>query len=273
MKWPIRQLLVFVAVATYGCGTAAEDEARSAPPLAMAAPSVEVLDVSDETLAEVRANIARRMPELSDAPLRATPLAGIYEVSHGLSFAYVTEDGRYVIEGDMVDLDTGIAITQEHRKIARAQLLEAMSERAITFAPINGADSAHTVTVFTDIDCGYCRKLHHEMEDYNKHGIAIRYLFYPRSGPNTESYRKAEAVWCQDDRHAAMTAAKLGSNVRGGGCDTPVAEHLRAGQMLGLRGTPMMILPDGDVVQGYVPAEALAARLENVPMADPLAQR
>jgi thiol:disulfide interchange protein DsbC len=116
--------------------------------------------------------------------------------------------------------------------------------------------------VFTDIDCGYCRKLHSEMAQYNARGIGIRYLFYPRSGPNTESFSAAQAVWCSTDRKEALTQAKRGMHISAPtSCPNPVQQQYDAGEALGINATPMMVLPDGEIVRGYVPAPTLAQRL------------
>lgn len=219
-------------------------------------------------MATLREKLAKRVPELADSELRETPVEGLYELSRGMAVGYVTANGRYLLEGDLVDLATGRQITEERRRGARKKVLDDAAERSITF----GADEAeHLVTVFTDIDCGYCRKLHSEIDDYIDAGIGIRYLLYPRSGQKGASYRKAVATWCSEDRKAALTRAKQGKDPGTKSCDHPVDQHLLAGRQLGLRGTPMMVLPNGEVVQGYVPADRLAARLDAEPGQEPLA--
>jgi thiol:disulfide interchange protein DsbC len=117
----------------------------------------------------------------------------------------------------------------------------------------------HTITVFTDIDCGYCRKLHEHIDDYGAEGIQVRYLFYPRSGENTPSYDKAVSVWCADDRQAALTAAKSGQRVENKKCMNPVGKHMELGGLMGIRGTPAIVLDTGDMVPGYVEPKRLAA--------------
>lgn len=212
------------------------------------------------------------VPELKDANISRTKAPGLYEVQLGQYFFHVTSDGKYLLQGDLIDLDTGEELTENNRRAQRLSLLSKLGpDDTIEFAPEKG--TKHVVTVFTDIDCGYCRKLHSEMEEYNKEGIAIRYVFYPRAGLDSDSYRKAAAVWCSDDRKKALTDAKSGaslSNVRLD-CKNPVARDWQMGQELGLRGTPMMILPDGEVVNGYVPAQQLAMRLDQPPQMDRVA--
>ena len=122
----------------------------------------------------------------------------------------------------------------------------------------------HTVTVFTDIDCGYCRKLHNEIKKYNKLGIRIRYMFYPRAGIGSDSFKKAEAVWCSKDRAKALTQAKNGIKVTSKKCDNLVAQHYAMGNLIGIRGTPALVLEDGSVVPGYIPAARLSAGLNQM---------
>ena len=184
--------------------------------------------------------------------VRTTPLPGVYEIQAGMNFAYVSADGRYLIEGDLNDIVAGKSLTEDRRRVARAELIGTFSgEQAIEYAPANGP-AKYTVTVFTDIDCGYCRKLHSHIAEYNADGIAVRYLFFPRSGPDTESFHKAEKVWCAADRKAALTQAKLGPGYEGDmSCENPVMQHLQLAGQLGLRGTPAILLPDGELIPGY----------------------
>ena len=131
--------------------------------------------------------------------------------------------------------------------------------KQITFEPEN-AD--YDLIVFTDIDCTYCRKLHREMDQINARDIRVRYVFYPRFGPGSESWAKADAVWCSEDRQSALTRAKNGENVEAEQCSTPVAEHYALGNKIGVRGTPAILMEDGELLPGYVPAAELAQYLE-----------
>lgn len=196
--------------------------------------------------------------------VRPSPVDGLYEIQHQREFAYVTADGRYLLRGDLVDLKTGEELTENRRRVDRLDVLAKLgSKKLIEFAPPPPVAAKYTVTVFTDIDCGYCRKLHSEIAQYNAKGIAIRYAFYPRSGPDTESWHSAEAVWCAADQRKALTDAKAGTQIKikGKTCENPIAEEYQLAQDMGIRGTPMMVLPNGDVYPGYVPASQLAAKL------------
>ncbi|MES0872515.1 DsbC family protein [Sinimarinibacterium thermocellulolyticum] len=252
MKRPVfSSLAAALLLGLFGTGCAPErDQAPAATSAAL----------DDAGLEAVRDAVTAALPQIARDSIQPAAVPGLYELSQDGNIGYVTGDGRYLIDGDLVDLQARVNLTENKRKQQRVRELAALGEEnMIVFAP---EKTDYAVTVFTDIDCGYCRKLHREIDDYNARGIAIRYAFYPRSGPGTPSFRKAEAVWCADDRRAALTLAKQGEEVTGDAdCENPVAREYALGAQLGLRGTPMMILPDGEVINGYVPAAALAERL------------
>jgi thiol:disulfide interchange protein DsbC len=209
--------------------------------------------LTPEELAEIFPGI---LPEF----IADSPLPGIYEITVGASVAYVSKDGRYLLRGELIDLETETNVTAQRQGKARKDVLAAVDEsQMVIFSP---PDPIYTVTVFTDIDCGYCRRMHREMDQLNALGIRVRYLFYPRSGPGTGSWTKANDVWCASDRNAAMTAAKNGEEVVATNCGTtPVREHYELGQQVGLQGTPAVVTDSGDIVGGYLPPDALLARL------------
>ena len=198
--------------------------------------------------------------------IRPSPVAGLYEVQHEHDFGYITADGKYLLRGDLINIETGEEITENHRRMERLVAIKTLGDKNfIEFAPPPPIATKYTVTVFTDVDCGYCRRLHSEMAEYNAKGITIRYAFYPRSGPNTDSWYRAEAVWCATDRQTALTQAKQGNNVKTKGktCDNPVAKEYQLAQDIGIRGTPMIVLPSGDIFPGYVPPGALLSKLDS----------
>ncbi len=213
---------------------------------------------SDDTTA-IKDALSRIIPGQQADSITETPVSGLYEVTYGSEILYVTGDGRFLIQGDLVDLQNKINLTDEKRSQGRMTLLKSIdATTAITFAP---EKTRYVVYVFTDIDCPYCRKMHKEIEAYMKLGIEIRYLAYPRSGVNTDSYFKAVSVWCAEDRPAAMTLAKSGSRMARSNCENPVLDHMAKAGLVGLTGTPTLLLPDGTVIPGYVPANQLASIL------------
>jgi len=196
--------------------------------------------------------------------LKPSPIAGIYEYAQGADISYLTADGKYFIDGNVYDMGTRANLTEERRTKARVAMINAVPEsQMLIFAPKN---TLYTITVFTDVDCQYCRKLHSEMAELNKLGIRVRYMFYPRTGPNTDSWRKAEAVWCSADRNAALTRAKAGAAVdTTKTCGpTPVAREYALGQSIGVQGTPAIVTEAGDYINGYMPPQELVKELKDL---------
>jgi len=193
--------------------------------------------------------------------LRASPIPNIYEMSRGSEIAYVTTDGKYAISGDMFDIAKNNDITEDHRRESRVKRIGEIPEsQMVIFGP---KDPRYTVTVFTDVDCAYCRQLHSQIAQYNSLGIRVRYVFFPRSGPNTESWKKAEEVWCSDNRNDALTRAKLGQPLKAKPCaNSPVARTYALGRDFGLQGTPAIVAADGEMIGGYMSPPELLQELK-----------
>jgi thiol:disulfide interchange protein DsbC len=225
---------------------------------AASAPAAPAQQMSAKT--DPRVAIASKIPGTRPEEFRASPIPGIYELTRGSEIAYVTTDGKYGISGDLYDLAANDNLTEQRRRDTRTKAIGAIPEsEMLIFGP---KDPKYTITVFTDVDCAYCRQLHSEMAEYNRLGIRVRYLFYPRSGPNTESWTKAEEVWCSDNRNEALTRAKLGQNLNTKACaNNPVARDYALGRDFGLQGTPAIILASGEMLPGYVPPAMLAQQL------------
>jgi thiol:disulfide interchange protein DsbC len=215
------------------------------------------------TAVDPRVAIAAKMQGVKAEDLHATPIPGIYELMRGADAAYVSPDGKYAILGDLYETGTNNDLTENRRRDQRLKMLAGIPEaQMVVFGPDN---AKHTITVFTDMDCAYCRKLHSQINDYNKLGIKVRYIAYPRSGPNTSSWSKAEQVWCSADRKTALTEAKLGKTLPGKVCaDNPVAKEYELGEKFNLQGTPTIILGNGELVGGYLPPADLAKELNGV---------
>ena len=205
--------------------------------------------------ADARAAIAARYPEIKLEQIVPSPVTGLFEVRVGSKLVYVSSDGRYLVQGDITDLNTNQNLTESRLEGVRRDVLAGISEESmIVFSP---AKPTSTVTVFTDVDCGYCRKLHRQIADYNARGIKVRYMYFPRSGPGTESWTKAEQVACSKDRSTALTRSKLGEILKDKVCQpNPVAQHYKVGRDFGLQGTPAIVLESGELIGGYLdPAE------------------
>ncbi|MEN8260092.1 MAG: DsbC family protein [Pseudomonadota bacterium] len=197
-------------------------------------------------------------------PDEVTPsseVPGLYEVLVGPNMFYVSEDGRYLVQGKMIDIEARKDLTEPKVAKARANAIKKVGkDKIITFA---AKAPKYTVSVFTDIDCGYCRKLHSEIDQYLAEGITIQYLFFPRAGVDSPSYDKAVSVWCAKDRNDSLTKAKKGTDPEAKTCDNPVKDHMALGTALGAKGTPMLVTGKGSVFPGYIPAKQLKQLLDN----------
>ncbi len=212
-----------------------------------------------EDIAKVTEVFKSIMPGTKVAKVEASAVPGLYQVVYGAQVLYLSADGRYAMQGELVDLHRGVSLTENARSGQRLKLLKKMDESGmIVFEP---EKVKHTVTIFTDIDCGYCRKLHREIDSYLAKGIRVRYLSFPRSGIGSKSYYKAVSVWCAKDRQKAMTEAKNGAEPARVKCDNPVVKHMEYAEDFGVSGTPTIVLENGEVIPGYVPADRLEGML------------
>jgi thiol:disulfide interchange protein DsbC len=214
-----------------------------------------------EELERVRATITTMFPEINSEDIVPSPVKGLYAISKGTIVAYVSGDGRYLMQGDIIDLQTQRNVTEYSRTESRKLIMDRIEAGSyITFSP---KKVDYSVVVFTDIDCTYCRRLHRQIQEYMDKGIEVRYLLYPRNGPQTDSWKKAADVWCADDRNSALTAAKMDQEFKTHSCDSDAIGTIFAlGQDIGLRGTPAIVFADGTLVAGYLPADQLRRSLD-----------
>lgn len=201
-------------------------------------------------------------PRIEVDHIGEAPLPGFREAVVGGQMVYISDDGRYLLQGALFDVVDKKDLSQAGLAQVRRRLLATIpaSER-IVFAPEN---PEYTVSVFTDVECGYCRKLHEDVAEYNRLGIAIEYLAFPRMGPASEDFRKMVSVWCSADRRSAMSAAKQGRRVPTRDCTNPVARHYDIGRRVGLTGTPMIVTEEGVQMPGYMPPADLRAALDRL---------
>jgi thiol:disulfide interchange protein DsbC len=240
-------LRMFLSLAVTTLAVAASTAAT--PPAATTAPANP----------DVRVEIARKL-EVKVEDVKPSPIPGLYEIRSGAEVGYVSTDGRFYVDGDVFDMKSRQNLTEPRRQQGRLALLAAVDDKdAIIFSPTGTV--RHTLTVFTDVDCTYCRRMHQEIAEFNRLGIRVRYLMYPRSGPGTESWRKAEAVWCSADRRDALTRAKRGEVIKAAKCETPIAAQYALGERLGIRGTPGIITDEGEYLAGYLPAASMSEYL------------
>ncbi len=213
---------------------------------------------ADETA--IRQALVKSMPNLKIDSINLSEIKGLYEVTVGVNIYYVSENGKYLLPGQLIDLATSKDLTKVKLNAARQLAISKLGQsKMIVFKP---KITKHMVTIFTDIDCGYCRKLHSEIDQYLAEGITIQYLFFPRAGKGSESYNKAVSVWCSDDRNAALTAAKKDQTLPVKTCENPIDEHMQLVNDFRLDGTPTIVSENGNVYPGYLPAKQLFLTLE-----------
>jgi len=234
-----------------------------------AASALWVSEATAEQVADPRVALVKLLPagaKIED--LKPSPIAGIYEFVQGADVSYITADGKYFLDGNLYDMATRENLTEALRTHARLAMINAVPEsQMLIFSPKN---PLYTITVFTDVDCAYCRKLHREMAELNRLGVRVRYMFYPRTGPNTDSWKKAEVVWCSANRNEALTLAKLGGKLdMSKTCDAnPVAREYALGQSIGVRGTPAILTENGNYISGYMPPRELLQEIKDLQLAN-----
>ena len=219
---------------------------------------------------DAEADIAQLKEKYAKADeVRVTPVSGLYELRFGYRLAYVEASGRFGFlgSGDLEDVSTGTNLSEERRAELRRELMASLDEwDTLDFLP---EDTQHELLVFTDVDCGYCRRLHQQMADYHRLGIGVRYLAFPRSGPDSDTWTTMQSIWCADDRSTALTRAKTGGFTPERECDSvSVKRHYELGADIGLSGTPALVTSTGRLIPGYVQPARLAAILNEEQQAE-----
>ena len=216
--------------------------------------------IADENISELKKSLAKRLPQFEISFIDKTPIEGIYQVIIGGQVIYMTRDARYMIDGNLIDLATKKNYSEDAMSLIRLSQIEKLGEEnMIVYTP---ESIRHTITVVTDIDCPYCRRLHSEMDQYMAGGVKVRYIFMPLKGQS--DYRTTVSVWCSKDQNQALDLAKAGAEMETKDCDNPIDQHLKISKSLGVRGTPAIILQNGSMLPGYVPASKLITELGNL---------
>ena len=215
--------------------------------------SLEEIDLVLQALLEI-------FPGATDYSLDDSVVDGLYAVSIGSEVIYVSKDGKFLIRGEIYDLQNSVNVTEEKRVLGRLDVMQSLDEETmIIYEP---KKIKHTITIFTDIDCGYCRKFHQQIGDYLDLGIRVRYLSFPRTGPDTESWEKAQSVWCSKNRQDSLDRSKQGKKIDSLFCfDSPVEKHYNLGSVFNISGTPTIVTEKGKIIVGYLPPESLLFRL------------
>ncbi|NND43736.1 MAG: thioredoxin fold domain-containing protein [Xanthomonadales bacterium] len=210
----------------------------------------------------IETKIRNLAPGVSSIAISETPIDGILQVQVDNEIYYASDDAKYLVIGRIMDMDTRVNITDQAKSALRKDALANLDEaQHISFSP---AEPQHELLVFTDIDCGYCRKLHTQIEEYMAEGIAIHYLAFPRAGSGSHSFEKFVSVWCADDQQAALTLAKSGEEPAPLQCENPIEDQYKLGVSIGITGTPALVTADGTLIPGYMPPAQLKERLEAI---------
>jgi thiol:disulfide interchange protein DsbC len=214
----------------------------------------------ESDIAELKQALSKRLPQFEVTYIDKTPIEGVYQVIIGGQVIYMTRDARYMIDGNLVDLATKKNYSEDAMSVIRLSEIDKLGEDdMVVYTP---ETIRHTITVVTDIDCPYCRRLHSEMDQYMAGGVKVRYIFMPLKGQG--DYRTTVSVWCAKDQNEALDMAKAGADVEAKDCDNPIDEHLKVARNLGVRGTPAIILQNGSMLPGYVPASKLLSELDKL---------
>lgn len=213
----------------------------------------------------LRTTLAQTLSQATGAVIeivnvKETPFAGLIEVELSTGERLFTDNkGEFLVTGDLfkAQSDGLVNLSAIERQKDVASWISAIPEsEMVIFEP---EQTKATITVFTDVDCGYCRRLHGDLEQNLANGIRVRYMAYPRGGEASEAYPKMINVWCSDDRNKSITQAKHGQNIPSRDCENPILEHYALGNKIGISGTPAIVLEDGTVIPGYLEPAQLSA--------------
>lgn len=212
---------------------------------------------------KIKATLASVAPDLPVKSVQQSVMEGIYELNtEAGETLFFSQDGRFFITGDMYSLESNKIenLSEMRREKERLGKINAIGNDQKIVFPAQG-EIKGKIAVFTDIDCGYCRKLHREVPELNKLGIEVSYLAYPRAGKGSEAYKKYVSAYCAKDKLDALTKAKNGQPIEPKVCDNPVDEQFSLGREIGISGTPAIILDNGTLIPGYVSADKIAKAL------------
>ncbi len=219
---------------------------------------------------QLRESMARLAPDMEITAISESVMPGVYELVSGAQVFYLTPDGKYMLEGSIIDLENRVDISEQRRGSLQMSVINQVPEDQMLVFNNEAGDAERSITVFTDTDCGYCQKLHQEIDAITDADIRVRYLLFPRAGIESASSEELQSVWCADDQQEAMTIAKTGGRVPAATCENPIESHMALARQVGLRGTPLIYLDNGTKIPGYQPAAQLIEQIKN---SDPVAAK
>lgn len=212
---------------------------------------------------DIQTRLQKIDPRIEVVAFKDAPINNFYEVqlSSG-DLLYVSKQTNHILAGNLLEItNTGLVdLTEVARSAIRTQAIQAVPKEEQVIFAAKGETKA-VVQIFTDSTCPYCSRLHEQVPELNKQGVEVRYLAFPRQGPQGKGFNDLVNVWCADNKQQAMTAAKEGKLLPNKQCDNPIAKQYELGRKLGVQGTPAIFLPDGRIIPGFVPAERLMSEL------------
>lgn len=205
--------------------------------------------------------LAERLPDVQVTSVQASPVKGMYELVSDGQIYYVSADGGYIFDGDLIDMVERTNLTTARKGNLHLELINTVDEDSMLVYE-TPEPSERSITVFTDISCGYCRKLHAELDELLDGGVRVRYLMFPRAGIGSQAHVDLESVWCAENPQDAMTTAKSGGAIIPASCSNPIESHVALAEKVGLRGTPLIYLDNGQMIPGYRSAAELVKMIQ-----------
>ena len=216
---------------------------------------------NDALKKEFQKSLSRLSSDFEISDVKETPIKGIYQVTIGPDVIYMSRDGNYVLKGEILDIGNRRNLTEDFHAQKRINLLNTIADGE--YIEFSSTKTKNHIYVFTDVDCGYCRKLHRDVPELNSMGIAVRYLAYPRAGVDSIIGEEMRNVWCAENRQKALTTSKNRQPIEVKICDAPIARHHALGRELGVTGTPAIFLENGRKLPGYIPPDELYEQINN----------
>jgi len=226
-------------------------------------------DIMETDVSElVMDRLSERLPGIPFSNITQSAVPGLFEVIADGQIYYVSESAEYLIDGSLIRLEDRANLTDARLGAIHMDLIDEIDEsEMLIYEP--ETPSERSITVFTDISCGYCRRLHAELDQLLEEGVRVRYLMFPRAGLDSQGHKDLESVWCADNPQEAMDIAKAGGEIVPKTCDTPIEKHVELAQRIGLRGTPLIYIDSGEKIPGYREAATLATMVNE---SEPLVQ-
>jgi thiol:disulfide interchange protein DsbC len=219
--------------------------------------AAETIEITDELLEQVRTRLVEQLPGIGVDSVSPTQIPGLYELITDGQIYYVDEAAEFLVDGNLIQLSNRENLTDARLGgIHMGLIKEVGEENMLIYEPEEA--SSRSITIFTDISCGYCRRLHAELDTLLDQGVRVRYLLFPRAGLGSQGHKDLESVWCAENPQEAMTNAKAGGEIEPKSCDNPIEQHVALAERVGLRGTPLIYTDSGEKVPGYREAAALA---------------